>query len=141
MPALYDPYGRYRYWYGINWQALLAFLLAVGPNIPGLAAAINPSGTHVNAGIKHLYSFDWLYGFVVSIFVYTVLHKIFPAKESLVPKTIDGVEMAAERKMESQPSDDEKHPEHLSHERRRSEGFGYANVDPIHHAPDSFVRE
>jgi nucleobase:cation symporter-1, NCS1 family len=25
IPALYDPYGRYRYWYGINWRDMLAF--------------------------------------------------------------------------------------------------------------------
>jgi len=27
IPALYDPDGCYRYWYGINWRALVAFLL------------------------------------------------------------------------------------------------------------------
>jgi NCS1 family nucleobase:cation symporter-1 len=45
-----------------------------------------------------MYSFDWLYGFVCSIVIYTVLHKIFPAKESLMLETIDGVEVMAERK-------------------------------------------
>jgi len=97
VPALYDPYGRYRYWNGINLQGLVAFLLAIGPNLPGLAYAINPTGTHISQGAKNIYSFDWLYGFVSSIFVYTVLHKISPARESLVPVTIDGVEVAAER--------------------------------------------
>lgn len=92
VPALYDPYGRYRYWYGINWQALVAFLFAIGPNLPGLANAINNKSS-ISAGAKHLYSFDWLYGFVVSIFLYTTLHKIFPATESLVPHTIDGLEV------------------------------------------------
>lgn len=29
VPALYDPHGRYRYFYGVNWQGLLAFLIAV----------------------------------------------------------------------------------------------------------------
>lgn len=142
VPALYDPYGRYRYWYGINWQALLAFLLAVGPNLPGLAYSINASGTHISAGAKNLYTFDWLYGFVTSIFVYVTLHKIFPARESLIPKTIDGVEVAAERKGEPgsdtprELSDDEKHIGHVHENRRLSEGIGYANVDPLHHAHD-----
>ncbi|KAK6613747.1 ncs1 allantoate transporter [Botrytis cinerea] len=40
VPALYDPHGRYRYWYGVNWRALLALLLAVCPNLPGLVYSI-----------------------------------------------------------------------------------------------------
>ena len=142
VPALYDPYGRYRYFYGVNWQGLLAFLIAIGPNLPGLAYSIN-SNSRITAGAKHLYSFDWLYGFVVSVFVYTVLHKVFPWKESLVPETIDGIEVAAERQTEyaSQDgswSDDEKNATrvHETGERKHSEGYGYANVDPIHAAKD-----
>ncbi|EMC95728.1 hypothetical protein BAUCODRAFT_71084 [Baudoinia panamericana UAMH 10762] len=149
VPGLYDPYGRYRYWYGINWQGLVAFLCAVGPNLPGLAYSINAKGTHISQGAKNLYSFDWLYGFVSSIVIYTVLHLIFPAKESLVPKTIDGVELLAQRKAETggqSPAekeiaeDYEKHAGQFSEQgiRRRSEGYGYANVDPLHHARDVY---
>lgn len=141
MPALYDPYGRYRYWYGINWQGLLAFLLAVGPNLPGLAYSINKTGTHISQGSVNMYTFDWLYGFVSSVVIYTVLHKIFPCPKSLVPQTIDGVEVGMERKAEAGvqregSSDDEKHPDHVHANRRASEGYGYANVDPIHRAKD-----
>ncbi|KAF2663522.1 hypothetical protein BT63DRAFT_352640, partial [Microthyrium microscopicum] len=64
VPALYDPRGRYRYDYGINWRAMIAFVVVVGPLLPGLAFSINPGGTHINDGIKHLYTFDWLFGFV-----------------------------------------------------------------------------
>ncbi|KAH9845826.1 Permease for cytosine/purines, uracil, thiamine, allantoin [Teratosphaeria destructans] len=140
VPALYDPQGRYRYFYGVNWQGLVAFLIAMTPNLPGLAYAINPNSTHVNAGIKHLYSFCWLYGFVMSIFVYTGLHYLFPWKESLVPRTIDGVEIMAESKAHDPPmegEDDEKNAgTRVSEQRRRSEGYGYGNVDPIHRAKD-----
>jgi nucleobase:cation symporter-1, NCS1 family len=113
------------------------------PNLPGLAYAIN-SKSHVNSGIRHLYSFEWLYGFVVSIFLYVVLHKVFPWKESLVPRTIDGVDLAMERKNASPPvegmeADDEKNVGRVSEHRRRSEGYGYANVDPIHHARDVYM--
>jgi NCS1 family nucleobase:cation symporter-1 len=103
VPALYDPYGRYRYWHGINWQALIAFLAAVAPNLPGLAYSINAKGTHITDGAKNLYSFDWLYGFVVSIFLYTSLHKLFPWKDSLVSQTIDGLDATQERKGEISP--------------------------------------
>ena len=89
VPALYDPYGRYRYYGGINWRAAIAFLLAVAPNLPGLAYSINKN-TKITTGAKNLYTFDWLYGFVVSIFLYTSLSLLFPAKESLIPTTIFG---------------------------------------------------
>lgn len=155
VPALYDPYGRYRYFYGINWQGLIAFVTAVGPNLPGLAYSINPGGTHVSPGIVNFYSIDWLYGFVSSIVVYTALHKCFPARESLIPKTIDGVEIMEEQKARVESpdggsgADEEKHmgitgfeigSGHVhGHDHGKGEGPGFANVDPLHHAPD--VRE
>ncbi|KAK0900736.1 hypothetical protein LTR91_024197 [Friedmanniomyces endolithicus] len=146
VPALYDPYGRYRYYHGVNWQALLAFLCAVCPNLPGLAYSINPAGSHISQGVKNLYSFDWLFGFVVSSFLYTVLHKIFPARESLIEKTIDGVEASLGRKAEAgnaspgleEGGGDEKQMGHVHAQRKMSEGFGYANVDPIHRARDVY---
>lgn len=143
VPALYDPHGRYRYFHGVNWQGLVAFLLAVCPNLPGLAQSIN-SNSKITSGAVHLYTFDWLYGFVSAIFVYTVLHLIFPCRESLVPKTIDGVEVAMERKAArgdvspEREGDDEKHIGHIHEQRRRSEGVGYANVDPLHRANDVY---
>lgn len=36
----------------------------------------------------NLYTFDWLFGFVVSVFLYTSLSWIFPAKETLMTETI-----------------------------------------------------
>ena len=92
VPALYDPRGRYRYTsYGGNWRAALAFLLAVAPNIPGLAQSINNS-TRISSGAQNLYCFDWLYGFVTSIVIYTSTSKLFPAKETLVEHTTYGYE-------------------------------------------------
>jgi len=106
VPALYDPHGRYRYVYGVNWQGLVAFLIAVCPNLPGLANSIN--GISISAGAKHLYAFDWLYGFVSSVFVYTVLSMVFPTMEALIPKTIyslevvEGKETSPDRDIESE---------------------------------------
>ncbi|MCJ1394700.1 hypothetical protein MMC18_007580 [Xylographa bjoerkii] len=92
VPALYDPNGRYRYAGGVNWRAAVAFLIAVGPLLPGLAYSIDPSSTFISQGVINLYSFDWLYGFVVSIILYVGFSKVFPAKESLSSKTIFGLE-------------------------------------------------
>jgi NCS1 family nucleobase:cation symporter-1 len=89
MPALYDPHGRYRYRYGINWRALVAFIVPVAPLLPGLAYSITPS-ISISAGAKHLYTFDWLFGFVTSIFLYTALSWLFPAKDTVMKETIWG---------------------------------------------------
>ncbi|EME80753.1 uncharacterized protein MYCFIDRAFT_87514 [Pseudocercospora fijiensis CIRAD86] len=133
VPALYDPHGRYRYWHGINWQGFVAFLVAVGPNTPGLAHSIN-SNAKISDGAKNLYTFCWLYGFTSSVVIYITLHKFFPAKGSLVETTIDGVEIVSERNASSgRSSDDEKHVGRVKEiEHEAVEGVGYANVDPLH---------
>ncbi|KAF4616222.1 hypothetical protein G7Y89_g15185 [Cudoniella acicularis] len=101
VPALYNPDGRYRYWYGINWRALAALIIAVSPNLPGLGYSIgmNADGSdsvQISQGAKNLYTFDWLFGFVTSIMVYTTLSLIFPAPASLVSETVFGHELAHE---------------------------------------------
>lgn len=102
VPALYNPHGRYRYnKSGINWRAMIAFLLAVAPNLPGLAYSINAKGTHISAGARHLYSFDWLYGFVTSIVIYTATSKIFPPKDSLMDYTVFGYPTGDEEQAEA----------------------------------------
>ncbi|KAG0645599.1 putative permease [Hyphodiscus hymeniophilus] len=95
VPALYNPDGRYRYWNGINWRALISLLLSTAPNLPGLGYSIglNADGSDsvkITQGAKNLYTFDWLFGFTLSIFVYTALSWIFPAHQSLTPVTIYG---------------------------------------------------
>ena len=90
VPALYNPDGRYRYWYGINWRALIAFCISVGPNLPGLAYSIAGDSVHIMTGAKNLYSFDWLFGFTTSIFLYTALSFLFPHRPSMVEHTIYG---------------------------------------------------
>ncbi|KAG9249058.1 permease for cytosine/purines, uracil, thiamine, allantoin-domain-containing protein [Calycina marina] len=101
VPAMYDPEGRYRYWYGVNWRAVLAMCLAVGPNLPGLGYSIGSNadtGTStisISAGAKNLYTFNWLYGFTVSIFVYTACSYLVPAKGMNIRRTIYGIEEPA----------------------------------------------
>ena len=75
---MYDPHGRYRYSHGIvremvqnvignsmthsnqNWRAVVALVVSVPLNIPGLIASINPL---IDVGrIKHVYDFAWLFG-------------------------------------------------------------------------------
>lgn len=44
VPALYDPNGIYRYnSLGINWRALAALVVSIGPNMPGMINALDSS--------------------------------------------------------------------------------------------------
>ena len=105
LPAMYEPHGRYSYWKGINWRALVALLVSVPPTIPGLAAAINASITL--GPVRHMFDIAWLYGVSASCFLrvyerlltrltqfftagvfYWSLSALFPAKETFMPAII-----------------------------------------------------
>ncbi|KAJ6561882.1 permease for cytosine/purines, uracil, thiamine, allantoin-domain-containing protein [Mycena capillaripes] len=79
---LYNPQGRYRYWNGINWRAAVAFFLGFAPNVPGLAASLNPA-LRVN-GMQTLFNIAWIYGFSSTALVYWVLSMLFPADGTFV---------------------------------------------------------
>ncbi|THC95822.1 hypothetical protein EYZ11_004692 [Aspergillus tanneri] len=68
------------YWYtwGINYRAFIAWLVGVIPCLPGFIAAVNTS-VKVSDGATELYFLNYLYGFLSSGVVYTVLHFVFPA--------------------------------------------------------------
>lgn len=100
VPALYDPEGRYKYWNGINWRALLALIIAVAPNLPGLGYSIGlqtdpvtgaqTDRVNISDGAMNLYTFDWLFGFVTSVVVYTGLSAVWVPRDSLVENTVYG---------------------------------------------------
>ncbi|KAF9887283.1 hypothetical protein FE257_010411 [Aspergillus nanangensis] len=102
--ALYQPANpiyRYSKW-GVNWRAVVAFLVGVVPSLPGLAESV---GGKVDVGVGvHPYQFGWLLGFVATSLVYVLLSLVFPAPESLVERAVmaddvyasEGVEVAEE---------------------------------------------
>jgi NCS1 family nucleobase:cation symporter-1 len=71
---MYNPHGKYRYYHGWNWRAWLIFFIAVGPILPGFAQSINPNLV-ISAGALHLYTFSWMWGFVVCVTGYWVICK------------------------------------------------------------------
>ena len=84
--ALYNPYGIYRYTYGVNWRAVVAFLVGIAPSLPGFVNGIN-SNIDVGSGI-HPYQFGWLLGFVSTAAVYTTLSLLLPAKETFIDRAV-----------------------------------------------------
>ncbi|KZP30106.1 NCS1 nucleoside transporter family [Athelia psychrophila] len=87
VPSMYRPRGRYRYTGGVNWRALLALLISVPPNLPGLVSSINTS-IYVGSGATHLFDIAWLFGFFVASFVYYVASVLFPATETMLDEAI-----------------------------------------------------
>lgn len=88
VPGLYRRHGRYRYnAAGTNWRAASAFFVSLGPNLPGLAKAVN-SSLEINKGIQHIWDMNYLWGFSSAFLLYVVLSKAFPAQETLVGATI-----------------------------------------------------
>ena len=71
VDALYDPIGQYSYQNGWNWRAVLAFVLAVLPNIPGfLHAAFPGSFAQVGHVFEVLYTYAWFVGLGLSAVLY-----------------------------------------------------------------------
>ncbi|KAF7785216.1 hypothetical protein Agabi119p4_1381 [Agaricus bisporus var. burnettii] len=88
VPALYDPNGRYRYWNGINWRALVTLVVTVTPNLPGLIHNINPSIFVGDASF--MFNVSWMTGFFATGFIYWTLSTVFPPVETFVDKTVHG---------------------------------------------------
>jgi NCS1 family nucleobase:cation symporter-1 len=105
IPALYQPHGRYRYWYGINWRALVAMLVSVTPQLPGLVNAVNPSLPI--GGAVYISNMNWYFGIFFSGFVYSALSLAFPAREASVAgmvETLEGVVEDGDRTQEKDVS-------------------------------------
>jgi len=91
VPSLYRAHGRYRYnAFGTNWRAVVAFLISVLPNIPGMAAQVNPSLTNKIGGAGKIYDMFYIWGFSSAFLFYCILSKIWPAQETLIPAAIYG---------------------------------------------------
>lgn len=69
------------YWFtkGVNWRAPIAWIVGVTPCLPGFIAAVNLSITISDSAIE-LYYMNYLYGFLSSALMYSVLHWTVPNK-------------------------------------------------------------
>lgn len=98
VPAMYRRHARYRYnALGTNWRAVVAMIVSFTPNLPGLAASVNPSVEI--GGAAYIYDMFYLYGFTSAFVVYAGLSWAFPPKDTLIAESIyedivivDGVE-------------------------------------------------
>jgi len=70
-----------------------------------MANKVTPGAAHINTGLKHLFSFNWLYGFCLSIAMYWTLNVISPDRRTLIPEVVHGTPSA----LEGVDVDSEKH--------------------------------
>lgn len=100
--ALYHPESIYRYnASGINWRAVVAFLVGIAPSMPGFVNGINPS-SEVGVGV-HPYQIGWLIGFCGSAVVYTGLSIWVPAKETFIDRAVLPDEIYAQQSVHLDP--------------------------------------
>lgn len=62
--------------------------------LPALANKVTPDKVYVPDGLVNLFAINWLYGFVLSVVLFYAIHKIFPDRQTLIPATIFGDEVA-----------------------------------------------
>ena len=77
-----------------NWRALVVTLAVIVPLLPALANKVTPQTVPIPDGLQNLFAINWLYGFVLSVVLFYVLHKLFPDRQTLIPATITGDEVA-----------------------------------------------
>ena len=65
---LYRRGGTYEYRRGVNWTAMIAFVLGVLPSLPGFIGAV--TGTPASGFFAGVYNWAWFVGFIVSAAVY-----------------------------------------------------------------------
>ncbi|KAM3160490.1 hypothetical protein ACU8KH_04624 [Lachancea thermotolerans] len=63
--------------FGINWRALVAYVVGIAPNMPGFVSTVGDN-IHVSTGALRLYYLNYLVGFSISFVVYVGLCRFFP---------------------------------------------------------------
>ncbi|MDW8240756.1 MAG: cytosine permease, partial [Acidobacteriota bacterium] len=76
LQALFDIDGVYRYGNGVNWRAVVVFLVAVAPVLPGMLryAWLSPSALAQSPSLfDQLYTYGWFVTFALSFMLYWAL--------------------------------------------------------------------
>ncbi|KAK9448189.1 permease for cytosine/purines, uracil, thiamine, allantoin-domain-containing protein [Limtongia smithiae] len=99
---LYNFDGMYKYKYGCNWRALAAFTIGWVPLLPGFIPVVS-GNTTVIVGMTHLYKVGFYYAFGSGMLTYTIMCKLWPAKETYLPEPVYAEETMLLEGMENVP--------------------------------------
>ncbi|EHK99348.1 putative Nicotinamide riboside transporter 1 [Glarea lozoyensis 74030] len=64
IPELYKPNGIYWFTFGVNWRAMLAYLIGMWPALPGFVAEVG--GTEIAITWRRFYQISYFIGFIIS---------------------------------------------------------------------------
>ena len=65
-------------------------MLVIVPMLPALANKVTPTKVHIPTALSHLFTINWLYGFVASCVLYYVLNLVFPDRRTLITSVVHG---------------------------------------------------
>lgn len=68
----------YWFWKGLNWRAIVAFILSVSPSLPGFVASVSPARVSVSDAWMHVYYMSWFAGLLISGAVWVLLNLLWP---------------------------------------------------------------
>ncbi|KKZ64728.1 hypothetical protein EMCG_09362 [[Emmonsia] crescens] len=84
--ALYHPESIYRYTNGVNWRAIVAFVVGVAPSLPGLIHSVNHN---IDPGVGvYPYRIGWFVGIAGTSLVYWTLSYVYPAMETQIERAV-----------------------------------------------------
>jgi len=79
VSGLYQSTGEYRFRNGFSYVAIIAFVIAVLPSVPGFLVAVHQlNPTRLPAGLVDLFDYAWFIGFGLAFVIYLVLRKLAP---------------------------------------------------------------
>ncbi|KAL2443997.1 Allantoin permease [Exophiala dermatitidis] len=72
--------GKFWFFYGCNWRAIVAYLAAYAPNLPGFIHQVSPNIPNVQ---PYTYDLNWVFAVIVAAVVFWALNWAVPPRYSL----------------------------------------------------------
>jgi len=89
VDQLYETQGEYRYSGGVSWIAVVTFVVAVLPSLPGFLADVHViSGAGFPAALLHIYDYAWFAGFAIAFVLYWALRALTTPRRTLAPQPL-----------------------------------------------------
>ncbi|GAA5942651.1 uncharacterized protein JCM15063_000851 [Sporobolomyces koalae] len=114
---LYEPQGLYWYQWGLNWRPFVAWVLALAPNLPAFAHAIDPKNPDIQ---PFTYRFSWLFSTATAALWYLMINYCFSPKSSLLDEAVYEVSETSIAR-DSEEGIESKDPKKDDHDRPQTE--------------------
>lgn len=91
LTDLYEngPQSIYYYWRGVNWRAIVAWVMGVWITLPGFVHFVRHGPTGMLAGWSNLYDISYPLGLAISILTYLALNRLSPTQGLSIVDDLD----------------------------------------------------